>query len=109
MICPRCSVSEISPVSGKCDLCGYSVVAAVALASADHVGELAARQLEHEFTFGTLIGRSRESVVQRATENGSGRAVVVKAILRGNGLDAQSHMRAHIILVEDAWNEFAGA
>jgi serine/threonine protein kinase len=84
MICPRCSVSEISPVSGKCDLCGYSVVAAVALASADHVGELAARQLEHEFTFGTLIGRSRESVVQRATENGSGRAVVVKAILRGN-------------------------
>lgn len=84
MICPRCSVSEISPVSGKCDLCGYSVVAAVALASADHVGELAARQLAHEFTFGTLIGRSRESVVQRATENGSGRAVVVKAILRGN-------------------------
>ena len=60
------------------------MVAAVALASADHVGELAARQLEHEFTFGTLIGRSRESVVQRATENGSGRAVVVKAILRGN-------------------------
>lgn len=84
MICPRCSVSEISPVSGKCDLCGYSVVAAVALAPADHVGELATRQLAHEFTFGTLIGRSRESVVQRATENGSGRAVVVKAILRDN-------------------------
>lgn len=84
MICPRCSVSEISPVTGKCDLCGYSVVAAVALEPADQLGELATRQLAHEFAFGDIIGRGKESAVYRAKELTSGRAVVLKVILRRN-------------------------
>lgn len=84
MTCPRCSVSEISPVTGRCDLCGYSIVASVALEPADALSELAKGQLAHEFAFGDLIGRGKESVVYRAKEHGSGREVVVKAILRRN-------------------------
>jgi Protein kinase domain/PEGA domain len=84
MTCPRCSVSEISPVTGRCDLCGYSVVAAVATESADALSDLAKRQLAHEFSFGDLMGRGKESVVYRARERGSGRDVVLKAILRRN-------------------------
>lgn len=84
MTCPRCSVSEISPLTGRCDLCGYSIVAAVATESADALSDLAKRQLAHEFSFGDLMGRGKESVVYRARERGSGRDVVLKAILRRN-------------------------
>lgn len=84
MTCPRCSVSEISPLTGKCDLCGYSVAAAVVAEPADLLSELATRQLAHEFAFGGLIGRGKESVVYRVTELSSGRAAVLKVILRRN-------------------------
>lgn len=84
MTCPRCSVSEISPLTGKCDLCGYSVAAAVVVEPADLLAEIAARQLAHEFSFGELIGRGKESAVYRAKELSSGRAVVLKVILRRN-------------------------
>ncbi len=84
MTCPRCSVSEISPLTGKCDLCGFSVATAVVVEPADLLAELATRQLAHEFTFGERIGRGRESAVYRATELGSGRSVILKVILRRN-------------------------
>jgi serine/threonine-protein kinase len=60
------------------------VVAAVALESADVIGELATRQLAHEFAFGEVLGRGKESVVYKAKVLGSGRDVVLKAILRRN-------------------------
>ena len=88
MTCPRCSVSEISPLTGKCDLCGYSVAAAVVVEPADLLAELAARQLAHEFTFGELIGRGKESAVYRAKELSSGRATAVVKLLIESGVPA---------------------
>jgi len=82
MNCPRCSVNEINPVTGRCDLCGFSVIAGVATESADVLGELAARQLAHEFDLRDLLGRGRDSAVYRARERSSGRDLLVKVILR---------------------------
>ncbi len=82
MNCPRCSVNEIDPVSGRCDLCGFSVVAGVATESADVLSELAARQLAHEFVLAETLGRTEHSVVHRAQERATGRPVVVKVFRR---------------------------
>jgi len=52
--------------------------------------------------------RAQFSTLGRLSKSHTEHGLIVEAILRGNGIDAQSHMRAHITLVEDAWNEFAG-
>jgi DNA-binding GntR family transcriptional regulator len=52
--------------------------------------------------------RAQFSTLGRLAKSHAEHGLIVEAILRGNGLDAQSRMRAHITLVEDAWNEFAG-
>jgi len=52
--------------------------------------------------------RAQFSTLGRLSKSHAEHGVIVEAILRGNGIDAQSFMRAHITLVEDAWNEFAG-
>ena len=52
--------------------------------------------------------RAQFSTLGRLARSHSEHGLIVEAILRGNGIDAQSFMRAHITLVEDAWNEFAG-
>lgn len=52
--------------------------------------------------------RAQFSTLGRLAKSHAEHGLIVEAILRGNGVDAQSHMRAHITLVEDAWNEFAG-
>lgn len=53
--------------------------------------------------------RAQFATLGRLSKSHTEHGLIVEAILRGNGLDAQSHMRSHITLVEDAWNEFAGA
>ena len=53
--------------------------------------------------------RAQFATLGRLARSHAEHGLIVEAILRGNGLDAQSFMRAHITLVEDAWNEFAGA
>lgn len=53
--------------------------------------------------------RAQFSTLGRLAKSHAEHGHIVEAILRGNSIDAQSHMRAHITLVEDAWNEFAGA
>ena len=52
--------------------------------------------------------RAQFSTLGRLAKSHAEHGHIVEAILRGNSIDAQSRMRAHITLVEDAWNEFAG-
>lgn len=51
--------------------------------------------------------RAQFSTLGRLSKSHSEHGMIVEAILRGKGLDAQSYMRAHITLVEDAWSELA--
>ena len=94
MICPRCSVSEISPLTGKCDLCGFAPAASVVVESVDAVAELARRQIEHEFEFKGLVGRRDGTTVQRVVEKSSGRSLILKVIVRRNAdRDAEEWFR----------------
>lgn len=52
--------------------------------------------------------RAQFSTLGRLAKSHAEHGQVVQAILRGNSADAETFMRAHITLVEDAWNEFAG-
>jgi DNA-binding GntR family transcriptional regulator len=51
--------------------------------------------------------RAQFSTLGRLAKSHAEHGQVVEAVLRGNGTDAERLMRAHITLVEDAWNEFA--
>lgn len=82
MTCPRCSVSEISPLTGMCDLCGFAPAVGVAVESEDAVASLAKRQIEHEFEFKGLIGRRDGTTVQRVVERSSGRTLILKVLVR---------------------------
>jgi DNA-binding GntR family transcriptional regulator len=52
--------------------------------------------------------RAQFSTLGRLAKSHSEHGQVVEAILRGNCSEAENFMRAHITLVEDAWNEFVG-
>ncbi len=82
MTCPSCAASEISPLTGKCDLCGFAPAATVAVESVDAVVELARRQLEHEFEFKEPVGKRDGTTVQRVVERSTGRTLVLKVLLR---------------------------
>lgn len=64
----------------------------------------------------TQSTRQRLQPFRRAQFSGLGRlarshaehALIVEAILRGEADEASRAMAAHILIVEDAWNEFAG-
>ncbi|MDH5234400.1 MAG: protein kinase [Gemmatimonadota bacterium] len=94
MTCPRCSVAELSPLTGICELCGYAAEATVAVAPADATIELARRQLSHEFEFEQPLGRGLRSHVFRAREKGSKREVVLKVLpRRTDEADAEESFR----------------
>lgn len=95
MTCPRCSVAELSPLTGICELCGFAPEASVAVEPADATIELARRQLAHEFEFEEPIGRGVRSHVFRAREKSSKRSVILKVLPRGAGQpDAEESFRA---------------
>lgn len=50
--------------------------------------------------------RAQFSTLGRISRSHAEHGQVVEAILRANSDEAESFMRAHITLVEDAWNEF---
>jgi DNA-binding GntR family transcriptional regulator len=52
--------------------------------------------------------RAQFSNLGRLTRSHAEHGQVVEAILQGNRIEAGALMRAHITLVEDAWNDFAG-
>jgi len=51
--------------------------------------------------------RAQFSTLGRLAKSHAEHGLIVEAILRGNGAQAEAEMRTHITLVEDAWNEFA--
>jgi DNA-binding GntR family transcriptional regulator len=51
--------------------------------------------------------RAQFSTLGRLARSHAEHGQVAEAILRGSSADAARHMRAHITLVEDAWNDFA--
>jgi DNA-binding GntR family transcriptional regulator len=51
--------------------------------------------------------RAQFSTLGRLARSHAEHGQVVEAILQGNRSDAANFMRAHIALVEDAWNDFA--
>ena len=95
MTCPRCSVAELSPLTGICELCGYSAEVTVAVEPADATIELARRQLAHEFDLEQPLGRGPRSHVFRAREKSSKREVVLKVLpRRTDEPDAEESFRA---------------
>jgi DNA-binding GntR family transcriptional regulator len=52
--------------------------------------------------------RAQFSTLGRLARSHAEHGEVVEAILRGNRIAAGDCMRSHIMLVEDAWNDFAG-
>jgi DNA-binding GntR family transcriptional regulator len=52
--------------------------------------------------------RAQFSTLGRLAKSHAEHGLIVEAILRGNSQQAETDMRSHITLVEDAWNEFAG-
>lgn len=81
MICPRCAAAEISPVTGKCELCGYQHAGGAPHPADDVVG-LAKGQLAHEFVFGEDFDSDADSAVVRAKEVATGRPVLVRVTQR---------------------------
>jgi serine/threonine protein kinase len=94
--CPRCSVSIISPRSGKCELCGYVLGTSVAVvATEDAVTAAAVRELAHEFDFGDLLGRGKGSAIYRVRERNGARGAILKVAARRPDVpDAEESFRA---------------
>ncbi len=78
MICPRCSVADVSPLTGACELCGYVPGGAVAVDHPDATDELARRELAHQFRIDVLLGQGDASAVYLARELDSDQYVVLK-------------------------------
>lgn len=95
MKCSRCSVAEISPLTGACELCGFVPGTTVAVEYADALVELATKQLTHEFEFLTPIAISPYSALLRARELSSGRTLHLKVLpRRADERDAEEGFRA---------------
>jgi serine/threonine protein kinase len=87
MICPRCSVAEISPLTNRCELCGYGAEGAVAVEApeADATDALARRELAHLFSLDALLGLSPTSATYLAREQENGLHIVLRAVRRTSG------------------------
>ncbi len=88
MICPHCTVGEISPDSGECVLCGASPSGQVTVDKpvVDETVETVQRELEGRFRIANLIGRGTRSVVFLAQDMERDKPVAVKVIPLQRGL-----------------------
>ena len=72
MICPRCSVAEISPDTNRCELCGYTLLGsrpvAVQPRVADEVFETVQRELAGRFEMQVMVRRDRGSTLYLARD-----------------------------------------
>jgi hypothetical protein len=84
MICPRCSVGEVSDVTHECALCGFSPTGAVALQTPyESAIETQTRDvLGRQFQIEGLLGHGAASVVFLALETERDRLVALKVIPR---------------------------
>ncbi|MGA2384290.1 MAG: serine/threonine-protein kinase [Gemmatimonadales bacterium] len=84
MTCPNCGSAEISPLTNRCELCGFAPGGSVAV-EAPHpvsVDELARQELADQFHFDASLGHGTKTAVYLAHEQGSTRAIVVKVLPR---------------------------
>lgn len=70
MICPRCSVAQISGESQKCPVCGYSAAGGVIVQQpiADEIHETIQTELESRFQFQVLLRREPRSILYLARD-----------------------------------------
>jgi serine/threonine protein kinase len=92
MICPRCSVAEISPDTSRCILCGYVADGAVAVRDhpIDEVLETVRRELHDRFELQALLRRERRSSLYHARELEADRMVTVRLIHRPGPIGAEA-------------------
>src|SRR5881397_807991 len=85
MICPRCSVAEISAETNQCVLCGYSPgggAVGVQVQPREELHEYARQELEQQFRLERLLGHGPRSLVYVAREAETERKVALKVIPR---------------------------
>ncbi len=88
MICPHCTVGEISAETDQCVLCGASPGGQVTVDRpvVDETQETVQRELEGRFKIAGLIGRGRRSTVFLAQDAERDQPVAVKVIPLQRGL-----------------------
>src|SRR3990170_4878603 len=86
MICPRCSVAEISSDTNVCELCGYTLLGshqvAVQTRVADEVFETVQRELADRFEMQVMIRRDRGSTLYLARDTEDDQMVGLRLIPR---------------------------
>ena len=84
MTCPNCGSAEISPLTNRCELCGFAPGGSVAVEAPRpaSVNELAREELAEQFHFDASLGHGTTSAVYLAHEHGSTRPIVVKVLVR---------------------------
>jgi serine/threonine protein kinase len=88
MICPRCTIGEVSDDTGQCALCGFQpgVGVAVHRPVVDEVQETVQRELEGQFRINVLLRHGTRSVVYLADEISTKRMVALKVIPLQRGM-----------------------
>ena len=88
MICPRCTVAEISAETHTCVLCGYSP-GGVQLQVEDALDEAAHEELAGQFEIETVVAQDPHSVVYVARETITDRRVTLWVLPRRLFREAQ--------------------
>jgi serine/threonine-protein kinase len=88
MICPRCTIGEITDQSGHCALCGFAPVAGVTVQRpvADEVLETVQRELEGKFRIRVLLRHGQRTIVYLAEDVTSSQLVALKVIPLQRGM-----------------------
>ncbi len=90
MICPRCSVAEISPETHQCVLCGFSptgVLAPAQPAPVDEIHETVQRELGDRFELQVLLRREQHTILYLALDLEDDRVVALRLIPRLGPVD----------------------
>ena len=86
MICPRCSVAEISSDTNRCELCGYTLLGSPPVAVqprvADEVFETVQRELAGRFELQVMVRRDRGSTLYLARDMEDDQLVGLRLIPR---------------------------
>ena len=92
MICPRCSVGEISDQTHECTLCGFAPSSVITLATPfpREVEESVRQELEQQFQIEGVLGRGPRSIVYLALERARDRLVALKIIPRAPAMPPEA-------------------
>lgn len=84
MTCPNCSAGVISPLTNRCELCGFVPEGTVAVEapSTEALDDLARQELAEQFRLDTFLGRGKTTAVYLARAQDSDREIVVKVLPR---------------------------